>query len=92
MELLNNEVAKLKEKYGEGIILFHSIGFNYECLANDAKLVNKECGVELEREAGTTFCSFSPAALKKTIAALSKKGHSVGVLGGKEPRVILPIT
>jgi len=88
--ILNKRVADIQKKYGEGIILFHTIGTNYECLANDATIVNKECGVELERDGGTKYCWVKPCGLESVISTLSNKGHKIAVLNHNDVRVVLP--
>jgi DNA mismatch repair ATPase MutS len=88
--ILNQETSRIREKYGDGIILFHTIGFDYECLAEDAHLVSKACGIELDKDGATNFCIVNPSALDGVISTLLTKGHKVAVMNRSKPRVFLP--
>jgi len=91
--ILNNEVTKIREKYGDGIILFHTIGFNYECVAKDARTVSQECGYPIERDGLTNYCMVRPSKMDTTVSFLLAKGHKIAVLDRNDKAsIFLPTT
>ena len=92
--MLNGEIDELRKTYGDGIIMFleREIGCpHYECIKNDALIVNQECGIEIERDGSVPYCTINHKRFTKVKATLSKNKRIIGIIPTRgKPFVVLP--